>query len=271
VDVQWSNFNAQWSRLEPNAGTGWQGIPYAIVRGNHDNIGVSVPNDVDTVGFNQYYSESQMESLEAAFDGNDRVYEHLESYESSVEGNGNAWRFSLGGRPVVIVGPSYEGGGDISEAQIDWVIDVFGDHPNANGMLLVHDAQQYGQIYHDIVLNMETVAPNLILAAQGHIRHDEKTIQTISGYPVIRTISDWSRTSSPGGSYFAVLRFYFEAGEDDEVEAFSYSPVLDSVSSNPNATIVKQPFPVPVPEPSVWALRVSGLLGLLSLGRCGRD
>jgi hypothetical protein len=267
VDNQWASFNAQWSRFEPDVAAGWEGIPYAIVRGNHDNIGVAMPNDVDTVGFNQYYGEAQMEALEASFVGLDRSYEHVETYASSTEGNGNAWRFDLGGRPVIVVGPSYEGGRNISQEQIDWTIGVFGDNADTAGVLLVHDAIEYSQIHQQVVSAMPTVAPNLILAAQGHIRQDIKSIQDIQGFQVIRTVSDWSRTPSPGGSYFALLRFYLDPGLDDEVEAFSYSPVLDVVVPDPSATIVKQSFPVPVPEPSVWSLRIAGLAGLFLLWR----
>jgi hypothetical protein len=176
VDIQWSQFIAQWSRLEPDVASGWDGLPYGIVRGNHDNIGVPVETDIDVPGYNQYYSEAQMEALETSFIGLDRSYEHLETYASSTEGNGHAWRFDLGGRPVVVVGPSYEGGGNISTAQINWTSQVFNDHADTAGILLVHDAMEFSQINSSIVNQMSTSAPGLIWAAQGHIRRDTKSI-----------------------------------------------------------------------------------------------
>ncbi len=270
TDDQWSRFNTQWSRLEPNVAAGWEGLPYAIVRGNHDNIGTSSASDVDVVGYNQYYSAAQMEALETSFIGLDRSYEHLATYPSSTEGNGHAWRFELGGRPVVVVGPSYEGGGNISTAQINWTSDIFVEHADTAGILLVHDAIEFSQINNAIVNQMDTAAPGLIWAAQGHIGQDTKRVDTIQGYKVIRSVSDWSRISSPGGSYFAVFRFYLEAGQDDELEAFSYSPVLDQQLTAPDRTILKQPFPVPVPEPSMLTLQISGLAGLLLFRIWGR-
>ena len=259
VPVQWQSFTSQWSRLEPNPAAGWSGIPYAIVRGNHDNVGTDVPSEFEVAGYNQYYSGASMESLEARFAGGDRVYQHLETYPSE-DRDGHAWRFSLGSRPVLVVGPSYTGGVGTSQTQIDWVIDVFGRHANLPGILLIHDMMQHSQVYHAVVQQMPTVAPNLFLAAQGHIGQDMMFIDNIAGFKVIRTVSDWSRRASPGGSYFSVLRFYFEPGQADEVEAFTYSPVLDVVVPDANKTIVKQP--IPVPEPGMGSMSIPGVAGL---------
>lgn len=264
VPFQWQNFTSQWSRLEPNPSIGWSGIPYAIVRGNHDNVGTDIPSEFEVAGYNQYFSGESMEALEARFSGSDRVYEHLETYPSE-DMDGHAWRFSLGSRPVLVVGPSYTGGVGTSQTQIDWVLDVFGQHANLPGILLIHDMMQQSQVYHAVVRQMPTVAPNLFLAAQGHTQQDMKFVENIAGFKVIRTVSDWSRTASPGGSYFAVIRFYFEPGQEDEVEAFTYSPVLDVALSDPNKTIVKQPLPVP--EPSSGSMAIPGLGWLYLLRR----
>lgn len=261
VPLQWQLFTTQWSRLEPNPATGWLGIPYAIVRGNHDNVGTDVPTEFEVPGYNQYYSGASMEALEARFAGSDRVYRHLETYPSEDK-DGHAWQFRLGSRPVLVVGPSYTGGVGTSPAQIDWVIDVFGRHAALPGILLIHDMIEHSQVYHAVVKQMPTVAPSLFLAAQGHIGQDQKFIETIGASKVIRTVSDWSRTASPGGSYFAVLRFYFAPGSDDEFEAFSYSPVLDAVLPDASKTIVKQPLPVPAPEPGAGWMSIPALAGL---------
>ncbi len=264
VPVQWANFTSQWSRLEPNTATGWKGIPYAIVRGNHDNVGTDVPSQFEVPGYNQYYSGASMEALEARFAGSDRAYQHLETYPSE-DRDGHAWQFRLGNRPVLVVGPSYTGGVGTSETQIDWVIDVFSRYSNLPGILLIHDMMQHSQVYHAVVQQMPTVAPNLFLAAQGHTQQDIKFIQNIGGFKVVRTVSDWSRTASPGGSYFAVLRFYFAPGKEDEVEAFSYSPVLDFVLPDASKTILKQPLPVA--EPGVGLMSIPGVVGLGLLRR----
>lgn len=241
VDFQWSRFNAQWSRLEPNTATGWSGIPYGIVRGNHDNLGVDPPSGRDVFGYAQYYSEAKFESLEQAFAGNDRHFEHLETYPNENQ-DGHVWRFRLGSRPVLVVGPSYEGGGDISQTQIDWVKDVFGRYSGVPAILLVHDMMERWQLYNQVVTRMATVAPQLFMTAQGHVGQDRKSIDDHSGYKVLRTVSDWSRTASPEGSYLGVVRFYFDPAGVDRVEAFSFSPVTNGNLIRADNTVALQPF-----------------------------
>ena len=262
VPPEWQRFTDQWSRLEPDPGSGWMGMPYAIVRGNHDNVGTDLPSELDVPGYNQYYGDAELEALEARFAGSDRLYEHLETYPDE-DMDGHAWRFQIGSRPVLVVGPSYEGGVGTSQQQIDWVIDVFGRYPDLPGVLLIHDMMEHSQVYHAVVREMPTLAPNLFLAAQGHIQQDMKFVETIDGFKIMRTVSDWSRTASPGGSYFAILRFYFEGGQEDEVEAFSYSPVLDDVIPDADKTITKQVLAVP--EPDSWLLQLAGLASVLAL------
>jgi hypothetical protein len=157
-------------------------------------------------GFNQFFGEAALEALEVKFVGSDRAYEHLETYPGD-DMDGNAWQFQIGTRPVLVVGPSYEGGVGTSQQQIDWVIDVFERNPNLPGVLLIHDMIEHFQVYNSVVLQMPTVAPNLFLTAQGHIQQDIKFVQEIEGFQVMRTVSDWSRTDSPGGSYFALRSF----------------------------------------------------------------
>ena len=253
---EWERFVDQWSRFDPDPAVGWLGIPTAIVRGNHDNVGVDPSTELDVRGFNYYYSEANLEALETAFAGSDRYYEHLETYPNENQ-DGHAWRFRIGDRPVLVVGPSYEGGFGTSQQQIDWAIDVFGQYPNMPGILLIHDMMQYSQVYHEIVREAPTVAPQLFLGAQGHIVQDMKFIDEFEGQKILRTVSDWSRTPSPGGAYLTLIRFYFEPGQPDEIEAFTYSPVLDIVVPDADKTIVRQEFPVP--EPSAWSLQAFGV------------
>lgn len=267
---EWQRFVDQWSRFDPDPGTGWLGMPTAVVRGNHDNVGVFPATDIDVPGFNYYYAESTFEAIEAAFVGSDRVYEHLESYPSEDQ-DGHVWRFQIGGRPVLVVGPSYEGSVGTSQQQIDWMIDVFSRYPNMPAILLIHDMMEYSQVYHAIIREAPTVAPQLFLGAQGHIQQDMKWIDEFGGQKILRTVSDWSRTDSPGGSYFTIIRFYFEPGQPDEVESFTYSPVLDHVVPDPDKTIPKQVFPVP--EPTVRSLPLTtlgALIGWLNVWRPAR-
>ena len=260
---EWQRFTAEWSRLEPDPASGWSGIPYAIVRGNHDNVGTDLPSEFDIPGYNQYYGEAEMEALEVAFAGSDRLYEHIETYPYEDQ-DGHAWRFQIGSRQILVVGPSYEGGVGTSQQQINWVTDVFGRHPNLPGLLVIHDMMQHSQVYNQVVQQVGTAAPNLFLTAQGHVQQDLKWIDTFDGIDIARTVSDWSRTPSPGGSFLALVRFYFEPGQPDEIEAFTYSPVTDTTITDADKTIVKQPLAVP--EPSAWSIQLTALCGALLLG-----
>jgi hypothetical protein len=192
------------------------------------------------------------------FVGSDRAYEHLETYPGD-DMDGNAWQFQIGTRPALVVGPSYEGGVGTSQQQIDWVIDVFERNPNLPGVLLIHDMIEHFQVYNSVVLQMPTVAPNLFLTAQGHIQQDIKFVQDIEGFQVMRTVSDWSHTDSPGGSYFAVLRFYLEPGQQDEVEAFTATRRSSTMSSQMRTRRLRDKFLLsPSHQRGVVAARGSG-------------
>jgi hypothetical protein len=237
VTNEWLRFDAQWSRLEPDPAADWSGVPYAIVRGNHDNVGREPPTDLETRGYNQYFSEARFEALERAFAGSNRYYEHVETYPGE-DRDGHVWRFRIGSELVTVVGPSVWP----TATQRLWVQDVltrFRAHP---AILLAHDMIERSQLWVDVVNPMATVAPQLFMTVQGHIRDDMKSIIDVTGYRVLRTVNDWSRTPSPQGSYLTLARFHFDPAGVDRVEALTYSPVLDEALILSDNYVELQPF-----------------------------
>ena len=100
ADAEWQVFLEPWRQLEPDAGSGWLGVPYAVVRGNHDNVGDTAPDLVETEGYDQYFGNAQQEALELEFVGSDRIFELLETCPATPQGAGehcpndpgHAWR-----------------------------------------------------------------------------------------------------------------------------------------------------------------------------------
>ncbi len=220
VASEWERFDAQFSRLEPDLETGWTGVPYALVRGNHDNVGASPATDTEIAGYNQYYSEQRFQALEQAFAGSDRHFEHLETYPSE-DRDGHVWRFRLGEQDVIVVGPSVWP----SRTQRQWVQDVLARYPQTPAILLSHDMIERNPLKVEVVDQMPVVAPQLFMTVQGHISRDQKSIVDIAGYQVLKTVNDWSY--APVKSYMTLVRFYFEPAGVDAVEALTYSPALD--------------------------------------------
>ena len=235
VDSEWQRFVAQWSRLEPAPSNDWSGIPYAIVRGNHDNVGVSEDIDTDVPGFNHYFGKQHFEELEQAFEGSDRYFEHVETYPGGDQ-DGHAWKFGIGAQKVLVVGPSVWP----DQEQRSWANDVLSRHPSTPTILTSHDMVERNDLWADVVAPMATTAPQLFMTAQGHISRDQKSVIDIGGYQVLRTVNDWSYPATADHSYMTLVRFYFD--HVDHVEAVTYSPATDSVLEIETNQLGLQPF-----------------------------
>ena len=229
VENEWRRFNDQWARLDPNPTGGWSGVPYAIVRGNHDNVGVDIPTDTHIQGYNHFFSEQRFEELELAYapgGGGDRFFEHLETYSGGSQ-DGHAWKFRIGTRDVVVVGPSVWP----EQGQRTWALDFLRDYPDTSSILLTHDLGEFagGALWSETVGMLGAPdAPPLFMTVQGHTGDDLKFVDNVRGRDLLMTVNDWSYLDEATRSNMTLVRVY--PGEVDRVEAFTYSPTLDQCS-----------------------------------------
>lgn len=239
VQAEWGAFTAQWRRLEPDPGTGWEGIPYAIVRGNHDNWGDDDPSMVETEGYATIYGTQHFQTLEQAFAGTDRPFQLLESCPGQPTGNpveecpppqtAHAWQFRLGDEQVMVVGPSW----NPPLRQLNWVKGVLDRNANLPAILLTHsftDGPANAAI-RDIAEGGSGTAAELRRASQvfmfadGHFGGDAKEMLDFHGFKTLRVHLDRQFPSPPGTEdHLALVRFYFNGVGPDQVEGRTFDP-----------------------------------------------
>lgn len=221
--AQWQRFNRQWKRLDGV-------VPYAIVRGNHDNVGIDDPNSlIDTPGFMQFFGADEMRKLPG----------YVETY-SSENLDAHAWKFRLGDQEVLVIGPSYAP----SARQLGWVRDVMARHRETPVIILTHEVNTTGnrtELWENVISDRQN-AEQILMVSQGHYIGVQKTILTVGKSRILKTLTNWQGKESPHGSYLSLIRFFFNSEGSTEVEAETFSPVLGDASRR--VSLHRQPLAI---------------------------
>lgn len=219
---EWERFDAQWRRLDGV-------VPYAIVRGNHDNRGLGDPDAPGfRRGFAQYFGKQRVAELPG----------YLESYPGDDD-VAHAWRFTLGDLPVLVIGLSWAP----SQRQLAWAESLLREHPGTSAIVLSHRFFQGIPVDHTRPLPSWTrlVAAHpaqIFMAVAGHVAPGEVALLQREGHPLLRIRTDFQQRArnfdAAGQSYLNLLRFYLHPGEGDgrdgrdQVEIDAYSPLRGS-------------------------------------------
>lgn len=241
VDNQWLLFNSQWQKLEQ------AGIPYAICKGNHDNVGEQADIDasLDTQGFPFYYSTAHFEALETAFVGSDRFFEH----EASSAGMSHVFRFKIGDQIVRVVSPTSIG----SYNEAPWALAEVGKHQDIPARMLVHywgDHTNAPGVDTSIVQNMDTVAPQLFGTTQGHTWVENIGVELIQGNPehkISRVTADFSIQGDGSSPWLVRERYHQDI--DGKVIGYSadiFNPVTGEIRGD--EIVPEQTFTLDIPE-----------------------
>ena len=226
VPVEWARFDAQWRRLDHE-------VPYAIVRGNHDNTGIGDPESPSfTEGFSQHYGLEQMRGLP--------------SYHASYPGaddTAHVWVFDLGPERVVVIGMSHRPG----LKQIVWARGVLSD-PELSGLPVIMLAHQFFLglpiRYDKPTPSWEIVVDNaerIPIAVWGHIAPGKIDVVDIRGHATLRIRTNWQGSPTPIQSRMNLMRFYMGPDSIEQVEVLAFSPIY-GFSGAANTRLARQAF-----------------------------
>jgi hypothetical protein len=237
VDEEWANFNAEWRRFDGV-------VPYAIVQGNHDNLGVSdADGQLDRPGFSTFYGSRHFEAIP----GSGLVASHEDD-----RGISHAWTFRLGDRSVLVVGAAHR----FSREAVRWAEGVLDAHPGLPAIALAHQffwgvpprEDQPREFWSQLLVPR---ADRFSLAVWGHVNPGEVRFVTAGGSRLLRIRSDW-QSRRARSTYLNLVRFYEGPGVPPEVEVLAFDPVrgravfergLDrSASMRGRVWLPRQPF-----------------------------
>jgi hypothetical protein len=218
VDGEWQRFNAVWSRLDGK-------IPYAIVQGNHDNMGIiDASRELDRDGFSQYFSEAYFRDIV----GSGLIASHAEASILS-----HAWKFTLGQREVLVLGV----GDEPTPDTLAWAQHRIDEEPDLPVIVLSH--RFFEGVPHDERrprrIWSETISKNIArieLAIWGHISVGEIVPVSLAGGKLLRIRTNWQ--GQPGlQTFMHLLRFHQRDGKIHALEVVAFDPVRQQHDSTP--------------------------------------
>lgn len=219
TDREWAAFRKQWQRFDGV-------IPYAIVRGNHDNRGVDPESPLDAPGYDQYYGESHFRGIA----GSGLVASHRDPM-----GTSHAWRFRLGGREVLVIGAAWQFGGPA----VAWAKDVLAAHPQLPAIALAHSffrgvPPRRDQPTIPWKRLVKEHPDRFALAVSGHVAPGEISLREVGGYRILEIRSNWQ--GLPGSQTFLHLaRFHESATGEEKIEIQAIDPARALVDARPEA------------------------------------
>ncbi len=226
VPVEWQRFTTQWNKLDGV-------VPYAIVRGNHDNRGTGDPeNPGYREGFAQHYGAVQMSALP----------HHHASYPGDDD-TAHAWIFRLGSERVLVVGLSHKP----SLHQTAWARGILNDPELADLPAIVLSHQFFLGLpirYDKPTPSWEIVEANVErvpLAVWGHIAPGEIDMVDIRGYETLRIRTNWQGADPKFQSLMNLVRFHEGPSGIDEIEVLAFSPIF-GLSSYRGTYLPRRPF-----------------------------
>jgi hypothetical protein len=204
---EWARFNAQWKRLDGV-------LPYANVRGNHDN----------TQEFSLHYGSAASSA-----------FPHYLETHPGEDDDANAWVVDLGGEDALVLGISC----NPSAAELSWAQGVLDSAPDLPAIVVSHIITTVGG-FHTVSASFrseptcngnplvsiwdELVSPNadqVFMTASGHFIHPSrgsKTMRETEGSIVLDTFQNWQNGASAAGC-MSLVRFR-PAAREVEVQAF---------------------------------------------------
>jgi hypothetical protein len=237
VDEEWARFNTQWRRFDGV-------LPYAIVQGNHDNLGVAdADGQLDRPGFATFYGSSRFEAIPDS---------GLVASHEDDTGISHAWTFRLGDRPVLVIGAAHQFSGDA----VRWAEGVLAAHPGLPAIALAHQYFQGVPPREDQPRApwKRLVVPHadrFSLAVWGHVSPGEVRFVNVDGSRLLRIRSNWQRRRTRS-AYLNLVRFYDGPGIPPQVEVLAFDPVRGgaaferglerSASTRGRVWLPRQPF-----------------------------
>ncbi len=205
----WSRFNGEWKRLDGQ-------IPYAVVRGNHDN----------SQEFRDHYGPVPLSA-----------FPHYLETHPGEDDDAHAWRLALGGQQALVVGVSC----NPSQSELDWASGVLDAHPALPAIVLSHiitgpagahpisasyDAACSGNPVKSVWLDLvKPHAEQVFMTASGHVLGGNgfKGVRSVGDDQVFETFQNWQG----GASSMGCMTLVHVRPSLDEVEAQAWCTELN--------------------------------------------
>ena len=218
MDTEWRRFEAAWSRLDGV-------VPYAVVQGNHDNLGVVDANAaLDRPGYRQRFGAARYRGIPGSG--------HL---GSQAEGDtlSHVWRLPLGAREVFVVGfgdwptqADLRWAEGIVAAELALPVIVVG-HRFFNGV--PYDENAPRRIWSEFVVPN---AGRIPLAVWGHIAPGEIRRVAVGQHALLRVRANWQGQVGRR-AHLSLLRFHQRDGRVNGIEVIAFDPVRGQPDRTP--------------------------------------
>lgn len=221
INAQWTRFNFAWKAFD----TASPPIPYAIVRGNHDNKGLSGA----TNGFAQNFGRAKFAGQSTLVATCDPLTQGPFGGFPCANDIGHMWRFQLGPVPVLVAGLP-----DRPNIFIQaWFKSILLAEPETPAIILSHRQLRrtgFDPLWTSFVEYQGQPTPftrQVFLTAMGHYTKDRKDLTEIAGHRVLKVEFDRQYFgNAPAGAGIARIRFYFDPSSLDEVEGDTLAPSI---------------------------------------------
>lgn len=269
IKDEWDAFELMISTYLPN-------VPWAAVKGNHDNAGdqYATDDDREPEGYDQRFDSTYWQGRDDPGSG----YEHVASYSGSG-GDGHAWKMRLSAQGVdqdiIVVAAPLNDDGTITAAASSWVQDTFANYESLPGVLLSH---WYGRGTWPATTPYTDI-PNLFAIATGHVYAGHVQNDLISDGDVadsiIRVTNDWTSNTDVDtnavarNDYMTLIRWYPIDGEVEvknwsrEGQAFMDASAFFTKNSR-SGEVAKQAFDIMPPalfDLSPYSTEIAASLG----------
>ena len=228
-NTEWRNATNAMYRLESQANSLlFEGIPYGVTVGNHDQTPAGDP-DGSTDLYNQYFGTSH-------FSGKSYYGGHYSS-------NNDTWYdlFSAGGMDFLVFSFEY---GRYGTAVLDWADTVAASYPTRRIIVLTHHAgddtpdattsspfsTQGSAIYNSLKSN-----PNFFLMLGGHVFNEGgegRRTDTFNGKTVRTLISDYQGRMNGGNG---LMRLMYFSPSNNLVSVKTFSPYTGNYETDANS------------------------------------
>jgi PKD repeat protein len=210
---QWNNAQAAMSLLEDPTTTGlYDGIPYGLVPGNHDE---------PTGNYNYYFGVPHFQG---------RGY-YGGGYPPGSNDN-NFTLFSAGGMDFIVINLEYL---TPATGVLEWADSLLKTYASRRAIVVSHyllnlDAtwSPWGQQIYDALKDN----PNLFLMLAGHIHGESRRVDVHNGITVNTLLSDYQSLANGGNGWLRLLTF---SPTSDEINVKTYSPYLKQYDTDTNS------------------------------------
>jgi hypothetical protein len=228
VDRQWERFDALWSHFDAAE------LPYAIVRGDHDNTGLSGSS---ATGFSHYFGRDRFAGRDSLVATCDSTTVRANGVRPCAGEVGHLWRFRLGSQPVLVAGLPNQP----SAAITGWFEGELAARSDTPAIVLSHQGLRRGAaLWTRFVERQGDATPftdQIFMTVMGHFPEDRKEIVEIGCHGVLRVEFDYEYFDDlPTGASIARIRFHFDPASVDEVDGDTLSGSLEAGGNRLGAT-----------------------------------